>query len=533
MKASLCIIMILLASVSRVAGQETVFALLKNDLKLADRYFETKNYSKALELYLNIDRKTSSKEVAMKIARSHLFLKQYQHAVNAYKKHAETLNLTDLYYFAEAQSGIADYEHALESYQSYLNRIPDDPFIIRKIWRLKNIQFLFEDSSYYTIERLPLSSADGELCPVPFQNGIVFMSNRKEVQPVERLNATLNTPFYKLYFSKASQDTLDKTMQYDTPILFNKANHSGLHAGPLSFYDSEKKMVYTSTASHANQSGRRTLQLFFAEQKGGEWKTTVPFPYNSDEYSISDPAILEDGSVLYFSSDMKGGVGGKDLYKSEFIDHRWSKPVNLGAQINTPYDDVFPFIHKNFLYFSSNGHAGLGGLDIFRVDVSNEDFNEPENMGYPLNTQYDDFGIVIDSADTHGYFSSNRNSGGYNDDIYEFSMDLQSYPLEIKGLLKFKEHSWHDSTELKIMSHAKILLIDNIRNIPVYESTCDEAGNFSITIPYYSKYKMQVVGEDNDENLVSLEIPKRKKAHHVHEIVIVKEAFKKEAFKSN
>ena len=151
---------------------------------------------------------------------------------------------------------------------------------------------------------------------------------------------------------------------------------------------------------------------------------------------------------------------------------------------------------------------------------------EPHNLGYPLNTNFDDFGIVIEGSGNHGYFSSNRKKGGYNDDVYEFEMDLQTYPLQINGVMKFKEENWSDSVELKIMPHAKVFLIDNERNLTVYENTCDIEGNFSIVIPYYSKYKLRVVGQDNDENIVSLEIPKYKKEHGKHEIVVVKDIFK-------
>jgi len=268
------------------------------------------------------------------------------------------------------------------------------------------------------------------------------------------------------------------------------------------------------------------MRLYFAEIREGHWKITTAFPYNSEEYSIYNPTTNESGTLLYFSSDMKGGFGGKDLYKSENNNGQWTTPVNLGEIINTSQDEVFPFLHDRTLYFSSNGHPGLGGLDIFKTEPGNSASIEVENVGYPLNTNFDDFGIVIDSLNTHGYLSSNRKGGGYNDDVYEFDMDLQTYPLEINGVMKFKEHSWTDTLELKLMPNAKIDLIDNVRNITVQESKCNDSGKFSLTIPYYSKYKIRVVSEDKDENIVSLEIPKHRKGQGKHEIVIVKDPFK-------
>jgi tetratricopeptide (TPR) repeat protein len=520
------VVLIVLSSAIESHCQETVFALLKNDLVLANEYFENENYGKALELYSIIARKSPSREIDLKIARSYHFLKQYSLAISVYEKHLPSLVADDLFYFAEAQSGISNYEKAIESYQHYLSNTPDDPFIIKKIWRLNNVQFLFEDSAHYAVRPLTVNSQFGELCAVPYKNGIVFLSNRKGVNPVEKLNASRHTPLYKMYFSKVKQDTTNyDSVYFETPSNFNKAKYTGFQAGPLDFYNGEKKMVFTSTAGKKAKGAPQTLKLYFAEYTNNDWKVTSTFPYNSEQYSVSDPAISDDGKVLFFSSDMKGGYGGKDLYKSELINNQWTKPANLGEIINTPYDEVFPFVHNGTLYFSSNGQAGLGGLDIFKMELA-PNSDEPQNLGYPLNSSFDDFGIVFDSLNNHGYFSSNRSNGGFNDDLYEFDMDLQTYPITISGSVKYKEHSWSDSLDLKIISNAKISLIDNIRNLTIKETTCDADGNFTIEIPYYSKYKIKVAGEDNDENFVSLELPKHKRSNHEYEIVIVKDAFK-------
>jgi hypothetical protein len=527
-KTTLCILLALLV-VSKATGQETVFALLKNDLRLADKYFENKDYQNALKLYKTVVKKRPSKDVELKIARSHHFLKQYHKAIAAYEKHVKSNSMStpDLYYYAEAQSGILNYDKAVESYQAYLIRVPDDQLIMKKIWRLNNLQFLYEDSLHYAVRRVQFSTEYGELCAIPYKNGVVFVSNRKEVQAIETNDASMHAPFYKTYFSAVLTDTTDdESFHYGRPFAFNKELTSKFHAGPLAFYEHETKMVFSSAAAKPSKKGERTMHLYFAELKDGHWKITTEFPYNGADYSISNPTINKDGTILYFTSDMKGGLGGKDLYKSENVNGKWTKPRNLGEGINTCYDEVFPFLHDRTLYFSSNGHPGLGGLDIFKTELSSSEFMEVENVGYPLNTNFDDFGIVIDSLNTHGYISSNRREGGYNDDIYEFDMDLQTYPLEINGVMKFKEHSWVDSVDLKVMPNAKIHLIDNVRNITVQESTCDDSGNFFLVIPYYSKYKIRVVSEDKDENIVSLEIPKHRKANGRHEIVIVKDAFK-------
>lgn len=514
-------------------GQQTVFALLRNELNLADEYYDEKNFDGALRLYLNASRRDPDrKETTLRIARCYYFLKQYAQAINFYDdyiKAKRNLPWTDMYAYAESQASSSNYEKAAEYYRMYMAKEPENDRIIKKIWRLNNIQYLFEDSMHYAVRPISLNTEFGELCGVPYQNGIVFMSNRKAAQPFEKVDAAVNAPFYQVYFSKVLPDTVtgtNRTSRYGKASVFSKELTSRFHAGPVAFYDKARKMVFVSSASGPGAGGARTLQLYFAESDGRTWKVTQSFPYNKAQHSITDPTISQDGKMLFFSSDMTGGFGGKDIYRSEFIDGRWTRPVNLGEVINTPYDEVFPYIHEEqMLYFSSNGHAGMGGLDIFKAAVKADGFDEAQNAGYPLNSSYDDFGIVIDSLDTHGYFSSNRKNGGYNDDLYEFDIDLQKFPLTITGLIKFKEHAWSDSSELTKMPNVKVYLIDNLRNATIYEGASDATGNFSVVIPYFSKYIIRVVSEDGEENRAVLEIPKHQKDLSAYEVVMVRDIF--------
>jgi tetratricopeptide (TPR) repeat protein len=530
-RAPVLICILVISFMQTAHGQETVFSLLKNDIRLADEYYRDKNYKTALKLYSSHYRKNSaSGDVRVKIARCYYFLKDYKRAVSAFEYYVRThpaLAVEDLFYYAESQASAGNYKKAVDAYREYLRRKPDDPVVTQKIWRLNNIQYLYEDSLHYAVRPVTLNTASGELCPVPYGKGLVFISNRREVQVVEKTDASLNAPFYRTYFSLTSKDTAHGLLLYGKPGIFNKGLNSGFHAGPVAFYQKEKRMVFASTGEDAHENGSRTLHLYFAALEDGDWKVTGSFPYNSTKYSITDPAITADGKFLYFASDMPGGYGGKDLYRSTWQNDQWSKPENLGETINTSLDEVFPYLHLNkTFYFSSTGHPGLGGLDIFKVLLSEKGFDEVLNAGYPINSNGDEFGIIIDSLSAHGYFSSNRRKGGYDDDIYEFDVDLQTYPLEISGLIRFKEHNWSHTLELKPMINAKCYLVDNIKDAVVYESKSDSTGNFLLVIPYFSKYSIKVIGADSDEHVVSMEIPKQRKLHNKHEIVIVKDAFR-------
>jgi hypothetical protein len=460
------------------------------------------------------------------LGRCFYFLRDYTQATQHFQQIKGPLPATDTYYLAESLAARNDYSRAVDVYNRYLSIDGShQELILKKIWQLKNARFLFEDSIHFAVRPVSVNSGDSEICPTPYENGIVFLSNRTEVKIVNDVDGTSGASFYRWYYSGTSADSLEM-LQFNKPALFNPEFTPKFHAGPVAFYDHDNKAVFAATSTSPGVGGERTLQLYFVSREGGKWKTPDAFSYNSAQYSVSDPSISDDGTVLFFSSDMKGGFGGRDLYKSEYRNGRWTKPVNLGDQVNTPFDERFPFVHQNrVLYFSSNGHAGLGGLDIFKADIGPEGYGEIENAGYPLNTNYDDFSIVFDSLGVHGFLTSNRRPGKNNDDIYEIDMDLQTYPLVIEGVIKFKEHNWTDSSEIKLLPHAKLMLIDNLRNVTVHQSVSDADGNFTIQIPYFSKYKISITSADNEENMVSLEIPKHRKSDSKHEIVVVKDPF--------
>ncbi len=509
-------------------AQETVFSILKKQSRQAEDYYQEKNYKAALALYTRMYSKDSSSEVwPVKIGECAYLLKEYNKAVSAYSRlKPSDLLLEDLYNFAESLASTDQYKRALSCYHLYLEKSPGNQLITQKIWRLDNIKYLYEDSLHYAVRAMPLNTTSGEFGAAPFNHGVVFISNRKQVQVVEKIDAALQQPFYSAYYAASFVDSSGNTLaRYRKPVLFGKTLFTGLHAGPMAFYAHGAKIAFVSSSEHNSIYGERTLQLFFAEIQDNQWKKTDAFPYNSNDYSITDPSISADGTVLYFASNMPGGFGGKDIYRSRFLDGQWSKPENLGEVVNTPYDEVAPYPHLGkVLYFSSNGHPGLGGLDIFKLSTAGS--TEVENIGYPINSASDEFGIMIDSLSTHGFFSSNRKKGGYDDDLYEFDVDLQTYPLTLTGTMRYKESTWSDSTDLKCFAQAHYYLIDNLRDIVVQEGTSDDQGNFSWNIPYFSKYRVRVIGPDNDEHIVSLEIPIQRKAQSNHEIVIIKDVFR-------
>jgi len=507
--------------------QESIFSGFKSTSVKADAYFKNGEYQNALDLYLQEEEKNGPLPVIeLQIAKTYYNLNNFNKSVVWFKKYLdqkELLSSTEMFKYAEALSSIHRYPEAIKWYTSYLRISPNDEHVKKKIWRLKNIRYLYEDSASYKIKSLAINTPASELGPAIIGNDMVFMSNRKTFGLNTRGNNTDNTPFYKL-FNVPIADVRNASVK---SRLFCPSLKSKLHEGPVAFYDKGKKMVYSAASEPDEKNGGpAVLKLYFAERTNKRWGRKRPFPYNSNDYSITHPSITEDGTVLFFASDMKGGFGKKDLYKSEYKNGVWSKPVNLGEQINTSEDESFPHIHKNaILYFSSNGQPGLGGIDLYKTVISEDGIGEIQNLGYPLNSSADDFAITLDAEGKQGFFSSNRNHGGLDDDIFEVKFNLQTYPLVLQGILKYKTSDARDA-DLKILSGASVFIIDNVKKTVVSTTSSDGQGKFNIVIPYFSQYRMRVVDDNGNETIVSLDLAKQRKEENIHEIVIVKETFK-------
>ncbi|HYG17755.1 MAG TPA: hypothetical protein VD816_02455 [Ohtaekwangia sp.] len=506
-------------------AQETVFTLFRDEAAKADELFAKDKFEEARDLFLNLQKKgRGGKEVTLKIARCYYALHQFRETIEwygRYKSQYQALPPKDVLKLAEAQRAENHYDKAIDLYREYLQLYPEDELVTKKIWRLKNIRFLFEDSIHYSTVPLPINTPHGELCAVPYRQGLVFMSNKPDNVVA---GGRAKSSHYKLYYTNTGPDSVlgHRDARSHQPVKFSSALKAKFHEGPVAFYGDGKKMIYTATAA----GDSKTLQLFFATWDEDTWRISHAFPYNSDAYSVSHPAINEEGTILYFSSDMSGGHGGKDLYQSTFANGQWTKPRNLGDQINTYNDEVAPFFQGGYLYFASNGHAGIGGMDIFKSLAQSDGFGEAENMGYPVNTRFDDFGLILMADGMHGYLTSNRNKGGLDDDIYELKIDLQAYPLTIQGTLQYKDANWKDSSDIKVLPYAQLFLIDHTRNVIVHRSLSDSSGHFTMDVPYFSQYKIRVIETSKEESIVSLEIPKERKSEHRHQIVIVKDVFR-------
>ncbi len=335
-------------------------------------------------------------------------------------------------YYGKALQANGKCDLAKEWFEEYARQEPDDlrgKLLSQACTKDEIEKIINKCNSCYEIQPVPINTKYDDFGPVYVDNGLVFASERTDGGMVERTYEWTGFPFLELYFTAV--DTLDEanfeyTYQKNPKEYRGKVN-TKYHDGPVSFSKDQKTIYLTRNNYFERRRGRddegiTRLKVFIGDKKGNKWENLRGLPFNSDEYSVAHPTMAPDQKTLFFSSDMPGGFGGMDLYYSVFEDGQWGPPINLGPRINTEGHEVFPIYHhaSNKLYFASDGQVGLGGLDIYYVIDQDGVWTPPSNVGAPINSQFDDHSIILNDEESFGYFTSNRTGGQGRDDIYSF-----------------------------------------------------------------------------------------------------------------
>ncbi|MFK7809905.1 MAG: OmpA family protein [Saprospiraceae bacterium] len=260
-----------------------------------------------------------------------------------------------------------------------------------------------------------------EYSPAFYEDGIVFISSQPASKKFKIKDSRIDKNIFSIFLARRNEDgTLAK------PEPFSKAITTTLHEGPVTFDRTASFMFFTRNFTKKGKrkkakDGIIKLAIYSAENIKDEWKNEKLLPFNDKESNAAHPAISVEGNLLYFASDRPGGHGGMDIWVSRRLGDDWGEPINLGPQVNTEGEEIFPFIHADgTLYFASTGHGSTGGLDVFFSARQGDSWFTPKNLGAPFNSESDDFGFILDRDKKNGYFSSNRSTGQGEDDIYSF-----------------------------------------------------------------------------------------------------------------
>lgn len=393
--------------------------------KQADTQFRLLSYAKAIDLYQKVLKKGYDPDAILKLAHCYRLTNNYEKAAEYYAKAVliETREPEMVFQYGHLLLLQGDEVAARNTFLKFSRLMPEDPRGKAFAAQCRDMHPLYRDSARYIIECLPFNSEASDFGAMPYAGGIVFSSSRKADGFFNKDFSWLDSPFLNLLHVQRSG--ADNANWGDPEALKGDVN-TQFHESNFTWSRGRGEVYFTRNNYFERKKGKNTegvilLKIYSTVMDGLSGSGVEEFPYNNDEYSIGHPSLSYDGKTMYFVSDMPGGIGGKDIYASGREGESWGVPRNLGPDINTPGDEMFPYIHKDgTLYFSSNGHPGLGHLDIFEATRSGK--WTVKNMGYPINTGYDDFAPYVNLEKKEGYFTSNRPGGAGDDDIYHFAL---------------------------------------------------------------------------------------------------------------
>lgn len=458
-------------------------------VKKAEKQYDKFAYIDATKTYERIANKGyKSADMFQKIANAYYFNAELDKAAKWYGElFAMNTELEPEYYYRYAQclKAVGDYKKADELMANFNTKATDD----QRGKMFKNKQNYLEEikanSGRYKIEDAGINSKYSDYGSAYAGNQLIFASSRDTGSFAQKKHKWTNQYFTNMY---ASQTTAEGNL--DTPEKFAKGVNSKFHESTPVFTKDGKTMYFTRNNFNNGKKGKdanRTtlLKIYKATLVDNQWQNATELPFNSDAYSVAHPMLSPDEKTLYFASDMPGTKGQSDLWKVSIAGDTFGTPENLGTTINTEGRETFPlFTDENELYFATDGHPGLGGLDIFMARMNTDgSFQSPMNVGEPANSPKDDFAYLIDTKTRKGFLSSNRDGGQGYDDIYKF--------LETRKLICEQELSGivTDLETGEILPNTTVTLFDEKFN-KLEEVISDEKGFYKFKSvecgkPYY------------------------------------------------
>jgi outer membrane protein OmpA-like peptidoglycan-associated protein/tetratricopeptide (TPR) repeat protein len=462
----------------------------------ADKKYDNYAFVDAIKTYERVAEKGyKSADMFQKLGNAYYFNGKLEIAAEWYGElFAMTTEVEPAYYYRYAQSlrSIGENEKANQIMEKFDKISGNDS---RGELFAKNENYMDAikaNSGRYKVENAGINSPYSDYGTTMYNNKIVFASARDTGSLGQRKHTWTGQSFTKLYVSDVGDE-----LSLGSPAKFDKSVNSKFNESTPVFTKDGKTIYFTRNnyldGKRGKDSKNNTLvKIYKASLENDKWVNITELPFDSDNYSTAHPILSPDEKTMYFVSDMPGTIGLSDIFKVQINeDGTFGTPVNLGRPINTEGRETFPFVNDdNEIYFASDGHPGLGGLDIF-VSKLNADgtFGKVQNVGMEANSPKDDFGYWIDTKSRRGFFSSNRDGGQGYDDIYKF--------LETKKLICEQELYGKviDLTTSKIILGAKISLFDNKFN-PMGTVNSDENGMYTFSVECGKTYNVRAEKED-------------------------------------
>ncbi|MCB4797821.1 OmpA family protein [Neotamlana laminarinivorans] len=452
--------------------------------KKADYLFEKLSYSKAAETYYDlINKKIDTINASKKLGDSYYNLRNPDSAAVYYKKIVSNPDIDPIYYYKYAQvlKGIENYDESRIWFKKYaesggtLSENSNDSDFLSKV------------NSDYFLKEVKFNSEYSDFGAYEFNGTIYFASSRNTGVLTKKKYGWNGQPFLDIY---TTQQITDSVVSHKNKLK-GKVN-TVFHEGSLTITNDGKTMYFSRNDFIKNNRGTdelgiTNLKIYKASYIEGKWKNIEELPFNSSAFSTGHPALNKNNNKLYFTSDRPGGYGGSDIYVVSINENgNYSNPENLGENINTAGNESFPFLDANDkLYFSSDGHQGLGLLDIFET-IENQDSKVigVKNIGKPINSSKDDFSFFLNPDGLTGYFSSNRENGMGSDDIYAFDKLPQ---LIVEGTIV-------DIETKKPITNSEVVLVSPTGE-QIASVVSDKNGHYEINVDRGKNYGIKVLKE--------------------------------------
>ena len=458
------------------------------DTKAADKLYSRYEYVDAAKAYQKlVENGKGDAYVYKQLADTYYNMFNTTEAATWYAKATESNQDAETYFrYAQMLKANGKYEEANKQMAKFAALAPNDQRAKAYKENPNYVPKLASKESGYTASSLPVSSDKSEFGAVLYGNDLYFTTARNTARKNYGWN---EEPFLDVYkatlgdggnFSEATPITELNSQYHDGPVTITSDGNTMYFSS-----DSFRENLFEKDKANKLKLGKNNL--YIATKSGESWGNIKPLAFNSKDYSLSNPSISRDGKTLYFSSDMPGSLGGVDVWKVAVNgDGSFGAPENLGSKVNSEGNESFPFIadDNKTLYFSSAGKQGLGGLDVYKIDLSNG--SEAINMGKPINSEKDDFAFTFNKEKNRGFFSSNRNG---NDDIFGANPICGVDVMTIVSNAKTGA----------VLADSKVSILDSKKNVISTETT-NSRGEVSFRVECDKDYSIQASKDGYEGN---------------------------------
>lgn len=453
----------------------------------ADQQYQNYSFSPAIDIYKRIlDKGYVSADLLKKLGNSYYFNANYDEASKIYKRlvdeYASEVSPEHFFRYAQTLKSLGDYENSDIAMGKFIEMTSEDVRAKAFEGEKNYLEDIKKNSGRYELSPFAYNSPYSDFAPSFYKEGVIFSSDR-DTGNLARYRHTWNSKdFLDLY--KVDVDSMSK----NSVSKFGDKLNTRLHESTSITTKNGETLYFTRNnivegKYVKDEEGVIRLKIFKATLEDGVWSNIQELPFNNDSYSVAHPALSKDEKTLYFASDMTGTLGESDIFKVSINeDGTYGTPINLGSNINTEARETFPFVtSEDVLYMSSDGHPGLGGLDVFATTIKNENYDGAiVNVGEPVNSQMDDFTFIFNEESRKGYFASNRADGQGADDIYEL---VETIPLQLECEQQITG-TVRDRISNEVLVGASVKVIDE-NNEEILSTIADSEGNYTLTIDCY------------------------------------------------